>query len=85
MNSNQEILGAWPSLNSVAGDLGQRPGTVRMWKARDVIPPEFWEDLVAASIRRGIAGVTLELLARLAARNRRGGGATPKDTVQANA
>lgn len=67
MDSHAEILGLWPSLNDVATDVGARLVAVRKWRARNSIPAEYWLALVQAAERRGISGVTLMLLARIAA------------------
>lgn len=68
MNTHAEILGLWPSLNDVANDVGARIVAVRKWRARNNIPAEYWLPLVQAAHRRNIRGVTLEILARIAAR-----------------
>ena len=74
METFSSIIGLWPSAEQLAADLnitGQNPGvTVRAWKRRDSIPPEYWNDIVAAAESRGFEGITLELLASIAASNR---------------
>lgn len=40
-------------------------------KTRGSIPPEYWERLVAEAAARGIAGITLEALAKIAAARKR--------------
>lgn len=37
-----------------------------MWRQRDNLPPEYWMDIVAAAEKKGLQGITLELLAELA-------------------
>jgi hypothetical protein len=67
----QSLLRKWPrpSLENVAGDLGQSIWAVRKWHSRKRIPAEFWADLVAAAGRRRLKGVTLERLAELHSRS----------------
>lgn len=68
MDTHAEILGLWPSLSDVADDVGARVVAVRKWRARNSIPSEYWLPLVQAAAKRGIRGVTLMLLAQIAAR-----------------
>jgi hypothetical protein len=60
------LIDLWPTAVELAGDLGVKDVTARAWKARG-IPAEYWTGLVAAAARRQIQGVTLELLAEIAA------------------
>jgi len=66
-DTNADIIALWPHIRSLAEDLGVKEASVRKWKDRDSIPAEYWLPLVAAAERRGIPGVTLELLAQIAA------------------
>jgi hypothetical protein len=45
----------------------QEPGTVRQWRFRDNIPPEYWPGIVSYAKRRGKGGITAATLAELAA------------------
>ena len=58
-----EIIGLWPSAEILADDLGfkyrSRP---RVMKHRGRIPRDHWDALVEAAERRGIEGVTLDVL-----------------------
>jgi len=67
MNSFAAVIAAWPSAAAFADDLGVLDVTARAWKVRG-IPAAYWVDVVNAAQRRGIEGVTYELLAHLAAR-----------------
>lgn len=51
----------------LADALGRPEGTVSSWKTRNSIPPEVWSAVVAEAKRRGIKGVSLDLLARMRA------------------
>ncbi len=67
MNTFSSIIGLWPSATALAEDLGENPVTVRAWAQRNSIPGDRWLLIVSAARRRGIQGVTLEVLARIAA------------------
>jgi hypothetical protein len=69
MQTFNEIIDAFPSAKDLASDLGEKPTLIAVWKHRDSIPVARWLEVVAAADRRGIRGVTLEALARIAARH----------------
>lgn len=71
MESASDIIESLGGVTAVAAALSVPLGTASAWKTRDSIPPEYWETLVAEAVRRGIEGVTLDLLARIAARRRK--------------
>lgn len=60
------LVALWPPAD-LAADLGVKPGLPAVWKHRDSVPPEHWRGVVDSARRRRIAGITLELLADLAA------------------
>jgi hypothetical protein len=62
-----EALGIAP----LAATIGVDASHVRTMKARDSIPPTYWQAVVATAAERGLDGVNLELLAGLAAEKRR--------------
>ena len=63
-----ELCGSEPgALGAVAGALGQSTSTVSGWKTRG-IPGPHWAAVVALAAERGKYGITLEVLASLAAR-----------------
>lgn len=66
-----DIINAWEKPGLLAEDIGEEVGTVRQWRNRDTFPDRVWKAAVAAAARRGIEGVTLELLASIAARAHR--------------
>jgi len=70
MTSFRTIIDQWPDLPTFAEDLGVKYPAAQVMRHRDSISSSYWRDLVAAAERRGIAGVTLEVLADLKARAR---------------
>lgn len=69
MTTFADIIDLWPKPSPVtlADDLGEHAGTVRQWRNRAVLPDRVWKKVVAAAENRGIEGVTLEVLATIAA------------------
>lgn len=65
--SFRELIGRWPRTRDFARDAGCSALLVRQWRHRNFVPPQYWRGIVAGALRRGIAGVDTELLARLAA------------------
>lgn len=63
-----DLIGKWPNAVALADDLGVKEVTARAWKSRGAIPSEYWTGVVAAAEKRGLDFVTLDLLARIAAR-----------------
>lgn len=68
MSTFSAVIDRWPEPAPVtlAADIGEEPGTVRQWRNRNVLPDRVWLSVVEAAGRRGIDGVSLELLASLA-------------------
>ena len=73
MKDVADIIAAWPSAEDLARDLGLSGASVRSWKVRQSIPAEKWQGLLSSAQRRGIKGVSLELLADLAGRRGQAG------------
>lgn len=71
MQTVADIIGLWPNAVALADELGVSVITVRSWKQRNSIPPVHWLSLVDRAASRGIEGVTLEALARIAAQSAR--------------
>jgi hypothetical protein len=65
MRTHSDIIGRWPSPADFASDLGIESSHARVMKTRASIPPEYWGKVVSAAVRRGIDGLSLELLAEL--------------------
>lgn len=66
IQSFADLLKLWPSAGELASDLDVKEVTARAWRRRGV-PSEYWLALVEAAQARSIEGVTLDLLAKLAA------------------
>lgn len=58
------------TVSRVADAAGVDASHVRTMKARDSIPPAYWQSVVAAAVAAGVEGVSFEVLARLAADKR---------------
>ena len=67
ISSFADVIDLWPSAEALAGDIGVRPGLPPVWKHRRAIPSKHWLAVAEAAARRGIAGVTVDALAALAA------------------
>jgi hypothetical protein len=65
MESFAAIINAWPDPVKFAQDVGVTPSLVAVWKTRDTIPSAYWNWVVGGAERRGIDGVSFELLGRL--------------------
>lgn len=70
MEDWKSIIVALGGTGAVAGALGQSDSTVSGWQSPDRrgIPASHWSALVALASERAVPGVTLEVLAELAAR-----------------
>lgn len=71
MESFSDVIRALGDPPGFARAVGVAESHARTMKARDSIPPEYWQALVAAAHERGVEGVTLDLLAGFAARRRK--------------
>lgn len=65
-----DVIDAWPSRAEFAGDCGVPYNTAKQWHTRGSIPSSYWFRIVAAAGERGINGVNLTTLARLAQEKR---------------
>jgi hypothetical protein len=63
MRSHRDIIALWPSSADLARDINVPADNVRKWKAHNRIPGWHFADLVAAAERRGIDGVSADVLA----------------------
>lgn len=50
----ESITDLWPSIAAFADDIGERPGTVYVWRSRGAVPSAAIPRVVAAARRRGI-------------------------------
>ena len=69
MDSFSSLIMKLGGPTAVAADLDLEPGTVQKMKDRDSIKPKHWPRFVQLADEKGVEGVTLELLARLATRH----------------
>ncbi|WP_292303279.1 hypothetical protein [Mesorhizobium sp.] len=58
-----ELIDRWQSIGAFAADVGCGYEAARQMRRRGRIAPHHWPHVVAASRRRGIAGVSYEWLA----------------------
>lgn len=63
----RDVIGLWPSPDALAGEIGARVETVRKWRQRDRIPPEWWEPVIQAAQGKG-QQITADEIAGMAAR-----------------
>lgn len=70
--THANMINLWPSLSAFAADLGIQYGTAKAIRRRNSIPAEYWLLAVAKADGRGIAGVSLDALARAVAAERDG-------------
>jgi len=77
---HSEIIDRWPSLTDFASDLSVEYGTAKAMRRRGSIPPDYWPTVVQSASRRGINGVSLELLVQ--ARSRFGAAPARKENAQ---
>ncbi len=80
ISSFADVIDLWPSAEALAGDIGVRPGLPPVWKHRRAIPSKHWLAVAEAAAQRGIAGVTVDALAALAADTRTG--ARPRERAR---
>ncbi|MDR6290093.1 hypothetical protein E9232_002614 [Inquilinus ginsengisoli] len=59
------LFDRWERPARLAADLGISPQHLRMIRVRRSIPVRFWPRLIASAKRRGIAGLSYDLLVRL--------------------
>jgi hypothetical protein len=72
MQSIPQIIDAFGGASAFARVIGRGASTASEMKRTGSINARYWEEVVEAARARGIAGVTLECLARLHARKRDG-------------
>lgn len=67
LSSFAAVIEQWPSAAELSRDLNDVTDiSVRAWKVRG-IPEQYWLEVIESAKKRDIKGVSLELLARLAA------------------
>jgi len=62
MRTCRDLIDAWPSMDTMAGDLGTTYQNVKLWRHRNAIPYKMFPQIVLMAPVHGVQGVTLELL-----------------------
>jgi hypothetical protein len=62
-----DVLNSWGNMAFLAAEMGQQDGTVRKWRQRNYIPPEYWQTLLKVAKRHRIRHITADRLIRIAA------------------
>lgn len=70
MQTSSELIERFGGAAQMAAEIDVPANTIRQWAARDSIPAWCWQAIVEVAKRRAIDGVTLEVLADMAARSR---------------
>lgn len=70
LTSFSDLIAQWPSLVVFHEDLGVPYPTAAAMKQRGSIGSEHWARVVEAASKRGIEGVTVEMLAKFAEKRR---------------
>jgi hypothetical protein len=68
LTSHRSVIDLWPSREAMAAEVGAGNWAVIKWFKRDSIPSKWWPNVLSTE-RAKQAGVTSDLLARLASRN----------------
>lgn len=63
MKKFKDVIDSWPSRREMAEDLIVRVKRINNWHERNSIPSTHWMQIVSSADKRGIQGVTLEVLA----------------------
>jgi hypothetical protein len=71
MQSFAALIDLWPDMAVLSSDTGVKESHLRTMKARNSVPPDYWPAFVDSAKRRGIPGVTFDVLAGLYARRQR--------------
>lgn len=61
--SISDLISKWPTIGEFAASIGCGYEAARQMKLRERIAPDHWSNVVSASKRKGIAGVSIEWLA----------------------
>lgn len=67
MNSFRSVIELWSTRDALASEIGAKPSAVSKWWQRDFIPADWWAAVLCTEKARE-AGVSADLLTRLAAR-----------------
>lgn len=67
MKTNRDVIDSWPSHAEFEQAAKCGAGGAAKLKHRNSIPSKYWLGIVEGAVEQGIEGVTLKLLAELAA------------------
>jgi hypothetical protein len=70
MKSFGDVIDKLGGSAALARAINERDGTIRQWRQRDSIPPEYWSRIVSFAKKQEKDKVTIEALADLASRRR---------------
>lgn len=70
MNTFRDAIRLWPTVDTMAIEIGVGIHKARHWFARDRIPGEYWLDVVEVARAKGM-DLTVEDLARFARKTRK--------------
>jgi hypothetical protein len=79
MSKRVDVFKIWPSLGEMAAAMGDKPDTVRKWRAAGRIPEDAWDRLIGAAHSAGRRITAQQIYEFNAPMRRRGKGA---DTVR---
>lgn len=66
MDSFPTLIDKLGGAAAIAHFAGEKPGTIQQMKNRENVRPEYWPALIAFAEKRGVPGVTTDLLTKLA-------------------
>lgn len=69
MDTFRSLIAAY-GLGEFAADIGVHENTAKQMRKRDSVAPEYWDAWVSRARERGRVEISLERLARIAARRR---------------
>lgn len=61
----REIISLWPSIQTLADEIGEKTFTVEKWRTRNSVPSHAWKRLLTKAQKRKLP-VTADLLVALA-------------------
>ena len=66
--NHKAVINLWPSMTVLSQDIGEKYGTINMWRVRNRIPADQWVRLVKAAQERDIP-LTYKMLAEEVAKS----------------
>lgn len=64
-SSIAELISRLGEPKDLAEETGRPAGTIASWKHRNMLPIDAWPEFIALSTRKGVPGVSAELLLEL--------------------